>query len=325
MELTEAAFEQRLEELRKIKKNDDETKFNQLRNSLKEKGVECAIIVPLIEIYLNFNTFSGDVEYEGMSKIRNDQRLDFLIENKFIIEVKRLGSNLDDHYKQITEYIRLNDDISYGILTNGIDYQIWLQKKYIENKTDKKLPQIKREVIKVLELSLEEDSVQFFKDTLSIFKKKQYEKTFKKIASLVEVYTTTESRKGGTASLHGIKNINQVLKERIKKLVSPKFGKYFEDIEKGKLRQGDILIYDDEGVRIPVEVTSKGTVILRKGTANVTDVLKAHQNGWIKFTELATEQWLNNDSQFDDPTDIIKLAMGRQRLSKDKYRFKKVE
>ena len=325
MELTEAVFEQRIEELRKIYNSEDDDKFKKLSSTLKEKGVECSIIVPIIEIFLNFNTFSGDVEYEASSKARNDQRLDFLIDEKFIIEVKKLGSNLDDHYKQIREYIKLNDDISYGILTNGVDYQIWIQKSFIERKTDKKVPQIKEEVIKVFELSLVDDSVQFFKDSLSIFKKKNYEKSFKKLASLVEIYTTTENRKGGTAKLHGDIGVNKELKDRIKKEVSPKIGIYYKDLETGKLKSGDKLVYQDDCVIIPVEITSKGNVKLRKGTANVTNFIKAQQNGWIDFITLISDQWLKSDAEFNDPIEIIKVATGKQRLKRNKYKFNKIK
>jgi len=322
MELTQKSFKERIKELRHFASEDQE-KFETLRDALHEKGVECAILIPLIETIMEFDTLN-DVKYEQSSDREYHQRFDFLLDNRFLIEAKALGTNLDDHYSQIKKYIIGNDNINYGLLTNGVDFQIWIQKSYIEEIIKNKLEHTKN-VVKVLEVSLTDsfgfDSVELIVDTLSLFKKSTYTISFESIASIAGYYAS--GSRGKPKILHENKEIDRFLKDKIKELVSIQKGIYYEDIMNKRISPGDKLQFKNDCVEITVEVTETGTVILKKNSANVKDQIKALEDGWGKLISLITEKWSKDDTEFTDPIEIIKLALDVQRLhGKEKYHFK---
>lgn len=317
MELTQKTFTERLDHLRDLVINDQE-KFEKLRGSLHEKGVECAIIIPLIETVLEFDGLN-DVKYEQSSEREYHQRFDFLIESKFLIEAKALGTNLDEHYKQIARYITKNENINYGLLTNGVDFQIWVQKSFIEKFTNTELIHT-HPVEKVLEVSLSTDTSKLVLDTLSLFKKSTYENSFESIASIAGYYAS--GSRGRAKLLHNVKDTDRFLKDRIKDLVSIQKGVYYDDIINKRISPGDKLQFKNDFVEITVEVTKTGTVILRKNSANVINQITAMEAGWGKLISLIMDKWSKGDTEFTDTIEIIKLALNTQRLhGKEKYTF----
>jgi hypothetical protein len=81
----------------------------------------------------------------------------------------------------------------------------------------------------------------------------------------------------------------------------------------------------DDCVSITVEVTDTGTVILRKGSANVLNMVLAVKEGWETMFPLAMGKWLEADTEFQDPLDLVKIALNKQRLfNKERYVFKPV-
>jgi hypothetical protein len=326
VELTQKTFVDRLQRIESLVKADtgeapDGQDIHQLGAALHEKGVECAIIVPLLEVVLEFDTLS-DVTYEQESTSKHGQRFDFLLEHCFLVECKALGSNLDEHRKQIARYIQGNDEINFGLLTNGVDYQFWLQKSFIEKVSGADLRHTDA-VANVLELSIAKDGVQFFLNALTIFSKSSYAQTFKTIASVAGYYAS--GARGRPANVHEDRKLNEVLRDRIRDAVVVTKGVYYDAVVNGELRKGDKLQYKDECVEITVELTETGTVILHKGGANVVDMMKAMSEGWEGIIVQITTRWSKEDSEFQDPMEIIKIALNKQRLfGKERYEFKKI-
>ena len=320
MELTQKRFVERLERLQKIAK-EAPGEFSELADALHEKGVECAVIVPLLEVVLDFDALRG-VHYEKESRTKLGQRFDFLLDGRFLVEAKALGANLDEHYQQMTRYIQKNDDISYGILTNGIDYQIWLQRSYVQEHAKAELPHA-QPVMRVFDVTLQEDSVPFLLDALSIFRRDAYQDSFRTIASIVAYYGA--GGRGRPANVHEDRAVNEALRERIRDAVTVTKGVFYDDVVNGKVAPGDKLTYADDCVAITVQITPTGTVTLGKGDANVVDMVRAIKEGWAPMIAQIADHWSKADAEFSDPLEIIKLALNKQRLfNKERYEFKPI-
>lgn len=320
MELTQRSFTDRLERIRRLAVENPE-EFSRLRRSLHEKGVECSIIVPLLEVVMGFDAMT-DISYEQASRSQHGQRFDFLIQDDFLVEAKELGANLDDHYDQLVRYITKNSDIHYGLLTNGIDYQIWLEKTFIEDVLGGQLPHTPK-VAKVFDWSLEADSVAFALNVFSLFTRDAHKETFKTIAAVAGYYAS--GSRGRPPILHSVKRIDEELRDRIRKSVSIQKGVYYDAIVSGEMAAGDRLRFENGCVDITVELTRTGTVVLKKNGANVSDLVKAMEDGWSGIIPLISEKWSKSDSEFTDPHEIIKLALNRQRLfNREQYRFERV-
>lgn len=323
MELTQKSFSQRLTDLQNIVLNPEQKDFLRYKKQLHEKGVECALLIPMLEVVMDFDTFS-DVAYEQASKQKNSQRFDFLLQNKFLVEAKELNANLDAHYKQIQRYIFDNTDINYGMLTNGIDFQIWVQKSYIEKISNTTLPHTDN-VTKVFDFSIreEKEGPKFVLDVLSIFRKEKFEETFRSIASVAGAYAS--SKRGKKTNLHDDIKIDKRLHNKIQEAISIKKGIYYEEIRNNNMSPGETLIFEDNCVKIAVEVTETGTVILEKGGANILDFNKALESGWAPMTTRIAEEWSKEPTEFQDPIEIIKLGKNIQKLHrKELYEFKSI-
>jgi len=217
---------------------------------------------------------------------------------------------------------QVNDNINYGILTNGIDFEFWVQKSFIEKVGDTQLLHTDT-VAKLFELSLEDDTVPFLIDVFLLFTKTRYEETFKTIASVAAYYAS--GSRGRPAVVHTDRDIDEELRKRIRNNVVVQKGVYYEEIVAGNLAAGDKLRFKNDVVEITVELTPTGTVVLRKTGANVIDMMAALKDGWSHIIPLISERWSKSDTEFQDPVEIIKLALNKQRLyGKERYNFEKV-
>jgi GxxExxY protein len=91
--------------------------YNTLGPGLLESVYEKAMIVELKSRGLSVQTqFPVEIHYKN-TLIGSDLRLDLLVENKLIIELKSVETLNSVHFKQVRTYMRLLDK-SVGILIN---------------------------------------------------------------------------------------------------------------------------------------------------------------------------------------------------------------
>lgn len=91
--------------------------YNTLGPGLLESVYEKAMIVELKSRGLSVQTqFPVEIHYKN-TLIGSDLRLDLLVENKLIIELKSVETLNSVHFKQVRTYMRLLDE-SAGILIN---------------------------------------------------------------------------------------------------------------------------------------------------------------------------------------------------------------
>jgi GxxExxY protein len=91
--------------------------YNTLGPGLLESVYEKAMIVELKSRGLSVQTqFPVEIHYKN-TLIGSDLRLDLLVENKLIVELKSVETLNSVHFKQVRTYMRLLDK-SAGILIN---------------------------------------------------------------------------------------------------------------------------------------------------------------------------------------------------------------
>ncbi|WP_020614744.1 hypothetical protein [Sediminispirochaeta bajacaliforniensis] len=312
--LNESSFLQRIDTIKELLSNEDQQ--DSIIATLQEKGVECAILTPLFETLLGFDALR-DIKYEYTSN-KKFNRFDFLIDNRFIVEAKRLNSPLTSLHKQISEYIEYHDDIPYGMLSNGSEYAFFIQKSFIKEflgPEEKLKINFKKNVFHVLSISIFDV---YFLEVIKLFSKDQYHQYFSNIAK----YALTRINNSRGTKICDDKEMNQYLQEKISETMDIRPGAYLKDIQDGKLKTGDTLVYEDECVKIPVTIENDGRVKLKKATVIVKDMMKIIDNEFSPLIDLVRTDWKNEDVVFNDTAEIIKIATGRERLRKGKYEFK---
>nr|WP_314492675.1 GxxExxY protein [uncultured Chryseobacterium sp.] len=93
------------------------TVYNKLGPGLLESAYEAALAYELIKKGLQTSTQIGlSMIYETV-KMDIGYRLDILVENKVIIEIKSVENLLDVHHKQLITYLKLSG-LKLGLLVN---------------------------------------------------------------------------------------------------------------------------------------------------------------------------------------------------------------
>ncbi|WP_336517985.1 GxxExxY protein [Pollutibacter soli] len=91
--------------------------YNTLGPGLLESAYEFAIIRELNKRGLKFKRQVGLPMYYDGDKLDIGYRIDFVVENKVIIEVKSVEALANTHHKQIITYLRLSE-LKLGLLVN---------------------------------------------------------------------------------------------------------------------------------------------------------------------------------------------------------------
>jgi len=291
-----------------------------LPNKLKEKGVESALLLPLLEDILGFDPVD-DIEYEVTSKDVYKQRFDFLIDKRFVVESKALNTNLDKKcINQIKEYIAKNSIINYGILTNGFQFVFLIQKSFIEKIANdgEEIKGARQSVYNVLNIQADDD---FFYDIITLFSKPTYDETFKAIAKFA--FRQLVIKRGPTSAIASDRNLDEYIKNLIDEKMDFKQGYYLSDIRSGNMQSGDKLKYEDKYIKIIVEVQPDGTIKLPKGNIEIKDF-----NGIMKSGEFLNlmdyiKEWYEQEQVFEDPRELFRAATGKLKISKG-YAFKPI-
>lgn len=307
------AFKQRMKKIFE----DQESSEPWIPLRLQEKGVECTILVPLFENLLGYDPVD-DIQYELTSSNVYHQRFDFLLDQRFLVESKSLNFPITSkEVKQISEYIAQNDEISYGMLSNGLEYVFFLQKSFIEKvaNSGETIVGSTRSVYNVLSISASDEK---FYDIMSLFSKTSYDEVFKAIAKYV--LRQLVPMRGRTSPIASDRDLDEYIKQLIESKMDFKKGYYLEKIRSGEYVVGQSLEYDDDYICMNVELQSDGTVKLPKGGVKVKDTNAILADGEFKPLIGLLTEWYDSDQFFEDPRDIFRKATGKQRVS-SKYEF----
>lgn len=308
----ETAYRQRLKSIVDDQKKD----APEFPNRLNEKGVECTILLPLFENILGYDPVD-DIQYEVTSKKVHGQRFDFLLDERFVVESKALNTPLTGStVKQVADYIAKNDEINYGMLSNGIEYVLLIQRSFIERIANAGVPIVGAMQLVYNVLTVNAEDEHFF-DIISLFSKTTYDEAFRSIAKYA--FRQLVPTKGPTSPIMSDKELDHYVKQLIEDKMDFKRGYYLEKIRSGEFRSGQKLQYKDKYVTITVELQPDGTVKLPKASVTV-DANAILADGEFKPIIPLLTEWHDMDQSFEDPKDIFRLATGKQRIQ-NKYDF----
>ena len=298
----ESSFKQRIGYLKDALSKEN----NEIASNLNEKGVECAILIPLLEHIWGFDALQ-DVKYEFTSDKRFD-RFDFLVDDKLIIEAKKLNASLNESLiNQIEKYIKYHDFINYGLLSNGTDYIFFLKKSFVREflgPEEKFRVEYDSEIFKTLAINIEDEK---FFEIMSIFKKNTYQETFRQMAK----YVLTLINKTRTTKIVDDKELNLLLQERISQAINVQEGALLKDIQSGKYTVGQKLAFETEDLIIPVIILNDGRVKIQKNTVKVKDMDKVDNSEFKPIIDIARNEWKASDTK-----DVIRMAINKQKLYK---------
>jgi hypothetical protein len=107
-------------------------KINSIKKDISENQTLISTILPLFK-YLSWDIFDeNQVIFEDVTSTKKRVDITFLFNRgaRFIVEAKRLTHKLSiKDFEQLTLYINSDENVNYGILTNGVDYWIADNKK----------------------------------------------------------------------------------------------------------------------------------------------------------------------------------------------------
>lgn len=333
-----------LEFIKSIKRNQDLHIYD-------EASTKQAVVLPILS-KLDWDIFNRNEVYPEYSTEgkRVDYSLRLMNSNKVFIEVKRIGTDLENHTRQLLNY-SFQEGVSLAILTNGITWWFylplnelnWEQRKFL---TIELSEQEAEEIAKRFNEFLSKENInsgQSIKSALKIFKSKQRSnkiqetlpKAWNKIISEPDELFV-ELLSDATEKLCGYKPNEEIINNFIKNHISPKFttssnpidpklprGPKVQDGERFILKYKNITaigIKEDNGIRI-----LKGST----ATANVFESLKNHyfnlRNELINRRLLVQEEdhlVFNSDYKFESFSAAASIICGSSRNGlKD---FKKV-
>lgn len=279
-----------------------------LNARLNEKGVECAILVPLLEHQLGYNPLL-DIQYELSSDVRNGQRFDFVVDDKLVIEAKALGINLDSKVEQqIVDYIGHNKKLICGILSNGWEYSVYISKAYIERKQndDESIGLNFGAAVKAFSIQITDDR---FLEIMELFGKSDFDQNLSKIAKYVKLNILPVQ--GSSVKICADKEADEYLKRLIDNATTQVRGYYFDKVRIGDLQAGTKLLYSSRELDISVIVQNDGTVMLPKDGIQIRDMAKVKEL-FKELPKLYVNEWMEKDTILESPYDIIIRSLGRK-------------
>jgi len=263
MELTKANLEKGLEAISKI--YSDKQSCEALIDRWNEKGVECSIVMPILEVIMGFDPVF-DIKFEASSQEFNRQRMDFVLCGSFVVEAKSMSEELSKHYSQLVDKYMKNKGVDCAMITNGVFFDFFIRvDPDVADKIRSKIGG--KDSIRVASITYIND-VSDFIDIISIFSKDRYRDTISKINSYVKAILKFEGY--GKNIKIGIdrKDLDKEFKKMIEDNVVGRRGMFWDSITAGDIAPGDkfcLDCYDDEGYKIVFEVDKNGMLVIVPG------------------------------------------------------------
>lgn len=308
MELTQQNFNKRLEHIIKLYQNKGKEEnvddWTELCQRLKEKGTEYCVVFPLFEVVLNFDPLT-DFKIEASSETQLDQRFDIIIQDSnkddysLLVEAKALDNkSLKSHEEQMVRYMEKNHDLPWGILTNGIEWNFYMSKQYIERKynENKEIPYIRKKILKLATLHIYDKN---FIPFISAMSKDNLKDFWNRLAKYAKAVLSGTKK----TTIHSTKDINIWISEKIKDEIGMDPGEYFNLIQGGQIKEGEKVVCKNEFLEMVFTLDAIGRLVLGPGQANATDFNK-FDDECPKGLELFKE-WKGSTNTFTDHKQII--------------------
>lgn len=321
--MAKEAFRKRVNNIIKLK-NENTEDFKLLGARLKEKGTEYTIIIPLLEVILEYDPLH-DFRFEYFSDDNNNQRFDVSIQSKsdrnLLIEAKSIEKKelTKTEKEQMINYLEKNEKCPWGILTNGIEWWFFICRDYIEKVVNKgdTLTQKKEHVFPIMKLNIDD---RYFLDFMYNFTYEKLDYTWEKIANFC--LKIIEGGGGKYPKIHdGEKDIDEYIKEKIKDKLHFQKGDYYEFIQDGQLTPNQQVICENDFLKAEFRLNEEGKLVIEN--LNILDFKEFSKNC---NTEHISE-WINENYTFSSPKEFrIKIDQDYEKKHtkklKEKYDFK---
>lgn len=310
-----------VEKLRESLKSDNRDKYAE---RLKEEGLKSLIVVPILQDYLGFDDID-DYEFE-YGKVSNRDRSDILIRQNFLLELKKFNllenpQNRRAAERQIIAYLEPDDDIYYGILTDGNYWSLFMEKRYVERfaNNSREIAEIEEDIPSVISFSI---SNEHFWDLLLMFHRECYEDNMQQLAR--GVLNRARKLRGGIAWYNLFSKVKEpeirkvcgdVVKQQIEDTFWIDPGEFFDELKKEKVSLGDRYCYEDDFIRFEVTIEKNGWIKIDSATVASKGLVKEALQYYPKREEMI-KSWTDdkNDNLYKTKIDVIKDLKDSQKL-----------
>lgn len=325
-----------MEELRtviKVLKESYDTQERDYSDQWKEAGLKSVLIVPLFKNLLEYNPLV-DMAFEAKLPSTGGDYLDILLQDSLVIEAKRFNLLSSDKKrkrarKEIRRYLAPDDNIFFGILTDGISWEFFMERRFIERygHDGKKIPLIREEIPLCFSFKSFEDG---FLDNMRIFHSKGF---FRNMKFLAKCIANRALRKPGAPAWHNLfttlenaqlqKICGDNLKTKIEDTFRYETGEYFEQIRSKEIRVGVKFQWEDKFLRLGVIVQPNGAV---KVDLNSTFVKPENQHMVLKkypnIIEKLFHTWVQNEEDciYATRIELLRDITGKKAIrAQDKF------
>lgn len=249
---------------------------------LAEKGIECYIIAPAIDAWLHSDLLNN-VSYEVTSVRRNDQRFDFVVDNEGVIEAKSLRNPISQYEEQILGYLLENPEYRFGILTNGLDWQIWLNCSEFCSDPDCEITR----PIKVASMDFrEQDKQENLIKTLCKLRPDTRNSFLMNLRACVRRIIVRGM--GPWPKVDHDRELNEFIKNIIRRQIEQRPTQYLQLIQRDEVRPGAVFIHREDFAEISITIKGNGTIALSLGGIKIYNAEKTMRL-WPNITSIMEE------------------------------------
>lgn len=323
-----------------IEAADDPDKIEQIQNTLREDGVKSLLVVPILFEHLGFNRLEH-YKFEE-PKANAHSFADILVKDVFLFELKKFGLLNDSREraaaeKQIQDYLKnQKDNINYGILTDGITWSFYLDKKYIEKHgyEEKDIAEIDSSVPMCFTLRISDENFLLF---LTMFHCDCFEENIKKTLcrAIVNKTLNVPGRVALTPMFAKIENTQiastceTILYEQIQANFRIDKGEFYQEIVSKSRKTGDVLFFEDDLIYIEGKLAKNGYIQVLPGKSRMKENQQEAAKRYRNLLKLLFSDWPNIDETtiYPDRKSVIKSLLDQKKLVGEeqwlvKWRFK---
>ena len=299
----------------------------------KEAGLKSVLVVPVLKSLLEYNPLL-DMAFEAKLLSTGGEYLDILLQDSLVVEVKRFNLLSNDKKrkkarKEIRRYLTPDDNIFFGILTDGAEWEFFMERRFIERygNDGQKIPLIRDEIPLCFTFNSFDDG---FLDDMRIFHSKGF---FRNMKFLAKCIAHRALRRPGAPAWHNLfstlenaqrqKICGDNLRAKIEDTFRYETGEYFEQVNAKELRPGVKFQWEDDFLRLGIIVQSNGAV---KIDLSNTFVKPEKQHGVLKpypnIIEKLFNTWVQNEEDciYGTRIELLRDITGKKAIfGQDKF------
>jgi len=310
-----------------IEAQKDKDAIDRIQVSIKEDGVKALLVVPILYDYLGYNKIDNYRFEDPQSSAHSFA--DIILKDVFLIELKRFGILNDQQEKakaekQIKNYIQnQKDNINYGLLTDGITWELFIDKKYIEKhgNDEKDISEIDLSVPPCFTFKIEDEN---FLNILVIFHADCLEENIKRILckAIANKTMNVPGRVALTSMFAKLENTQlaasceQYLYGQITENFKIEKGEYYDHIINKSKKPDETIFFEDELIYIEGKITKNGKIIINPLKCKMKENQQEAAKKYSNLVTLLFSSWPSGEEActYPDRKSIIKAILNQRKL-----------